>query len=275
MATALIAEDEPLLAASLQAELKALWPELSILATVGDGESAIEQALSLRPQVLFLDIRMPVLSGIDAALTLIDTWPSDQEFPAIVFVTAYDEYALQAFEARAIDYLVKPVQSIRLVKTIERLKAKVGSVDLAATIQQFQSLLDIRQPDLKKIRDAATQNDQSIKQDRKPLRVIQAGIGNAIRMIAVDEVILFEAADKYVRVVVSDGKDYLIRKALKELSDELDPEVFWQIHRGALVRATAIDSVQRDEAGRQTLLLKGYPQALTVSRMYSHLFKAM
>jgi DNA-binding LytR/AlgR family response regulator len=269
MATAIIAEDEPLLAASLKSELKTLWPDLSILAMVGDGQSALEQALMLRPQVLFLDIRMPELSGIDAALELIDTWPQEAPFPAIVFVTAYDEYALQAFEARAIDYLVKPVQTQRLAITVERLKARIGAVDLAATIQQFQVLLQTRSPDLPKL------DGQPNHQGRQLLKVIQAGVGNSIRMIPIDEVHLFEAADKYVRVVVADGKDYLIRKALKELIDELDPDIFWQIHRGALVRATAIDSVQRDEAGRQTLQLKGYPQALTVSRMYSHLFKAM
>ncbi len=269
MATAIIAEDEALLAASLKSDLNALWPDLSILAVVGDGQSALEQALMLRPQVLFLDIRMPELSGIDVALELIDTWPQDEPFPAIVFVTAYDEYALQAFEARAIDYLVKPVQRQRLANTVERIKARIGAVDLAATIQQFQALLQNRPADLSKL------GGQPSHHGRQLLKVIQAGVGNSIRMIPIDEVNLFEAADKYVRVVASDGKDYLIRKALKELIDELDPEIFWQIHRGALVRATAIDSVQRDEAGRQTLQLKGYPQALSVSRMYSHLFKAM
>jgi DNA-binding LytR/AlgR family response regulator len=275
MATAIIAEDEPLLAAALKSELKTLWPELSIVATVGDGQSALEQALSLRPQVLFLDIRMPELSGIDAALALIDTWPQEASFPAIVFVTAYDEYALQAFEARAIDYLVKPVQSQRLAKTVERLKAKIGAVNLEATIQQFQALLQTRSPVQPKINAHGAQEDSPLNAGRKALRVIQAGVGSSIRMIPIEEVIMFEAADKYVRVVLADGKDYLIRKALKELLDDLDAEVFWQIHRGALVRAAAIESVQREESGRQTLQLKGLSQALTVSRMYSHLFKAM
>jgi DNA-binding LytR/AlgR family response regulator len=287
MATAIIAEDEPLLAAALQAELKALWPELQIVVIVGDGQSALEQALTLRPQVLFLDIRMPELSGIEAALELVDVWPQDAAFPAIVFVTAYDEYALQAFEARAIDYLVKPVQTQRLAKTIERLKAKIGAVDLAATILQFQVLLQTRAPDLpilhrqaedQGMHKGAPQNANQATTSantRKTLRVIQAGIGNSIRMIPIEEVILFEAADKYVRVVLTDGKDYLIRKALKELIDELDSELFWQVHRGALVRASAIESIQRDEGGRQQLQLKGLSQALTVSRMYSHLFKAM
>ncbi len=202
-------------------------------------------------------------------MELIDTWPQDAPFPAIVFVTAYDEYALQAFEARSIDYLVKPVQTQRLATTVERLKARIGAVDLTTTIQQFQSLLQTRPPDFPR------QNGLPSDQGRPLLKVIQAGVGNSIRMIPIHEVNLFEAADKYVRVVVADGKDYLIRKALKELIEELDPDIFWQIHRGALVGATAIDSVQRDEAGRQTLQLKGYPQALTVSRLYSHLFKAM
>ncbi len=274
MATAIIAEDEPLLAAALQAELRTLWPELNILASVGDGQSAVEQALALEPQVLFLDIRMPVQSGIDAALELIDCWPQDSPFPAIVFVTAYDEYALQAFEARAIDYLVKPVQSQRLSKTIERLKSKLGAIDLLATVQQFQSFLQIRSPDSRKL-VGQPELAASTSQARRPLRVIQAGVGNSIRMIPVEDVILFEAADKYVRVVLAEGKDYLIRKALKELIEEIDTEAFWQIHRGALVRASAIESVQRDEAGRQLLQLRGYASPLPVSRMYSHLFKAM
>lgn len=268
--TALIAEDESLLAEALQAELAALWPALRIVASVGDGASAVTQALTQQPDVLFFDIRMPGMSGIDAAAALADAWdtegPAAKPFPALVFVTAYDQYAVAAFEAQAIDYLLKPVQTDRLKKTVTKLQATLSGRTLSATsfeatLGQLRALL------------GGTPSPASA-----PLTLIQASItsaqGSSIQMVPIDEVLYFEAADKYVRVLTA-TREYLIRTPLKELLGQLDPQVFWQVHRGTVVRALAITSVSRDEAGKTSLSLRGIPGRLSVSRLYSHLFKAM
>jgi DNA-binding LytR/AlgR family response regulator len=258
--TAVIAEDEPLLAQALQAELARAWPELRIVAMVGDGASAVREALEKKPQVLFLDIRMPGTCGIDAATELAEEWPEDTPFPAIVFVTAYDEYAVKAFEAQAVDYVLKPVQPARLAKTVAKLRdllsAKRSSDPLDATLAQLRQMLSpgsAPQPSLK---------------------VIQASVGNTIRMVPVDEVLYFEAADKYVRVLTA-GHEFLLRTPMKELLPQLDAQTFWQVHRGTVVRATAIETVVRDEAGKMHLQLRGRADKLGVSRLYAHLFKAM
>lgn len=259
-ARALIAEDEPLLAQALAAELHRACPELEIVATVGDGASAVTQALALQPDVLFFDIRMPGLGGIDAAMQLADEWPEAPPFPALVFVTAYDQYAVQAFEAQAIDYVLKPVQPQRLRKTMGKVQQALqrragGMQDFEATLGQLRSLLAAAPP-------------------AQPLKVIQASVGNSIRMVPLEEVVYFEAADKYVRVLTAEH-EYLIRTPLKELLPQLDTHNFWQVHRGTVVRATAIDSVHRDEAGKLHLALHGRAEKLAVSRLYAHLFKAM
>jgi DNA-binding LytR/AlgR family response regulator len=269
MTTALIAEDEPLLAAHLQAELARLWPELRIVAAVGDGAAAAKQALALQPDLLFLDIRMPGMSGLEAAQAVAEDWPDDatRPFPLIVFVTAYDQYALQAFERAAVDYVLKPVQPERLQQTCTRLQAALrqraqpqdGAPALDAVMQQLRGL--IAQGGAGGAAPA-------------PLRVIQAGVGNAIHLVPVDEVLYFEAADKYVRVVTPE-REHLIRTALRELQPQLDAQRFWQIHRGTIVRCDAIASVLRDEAGKLTLTLRGHADKLVVSRLYAHLFKAM
>ncbi|NNU42307.1 LytR/AlgR family response regulator transcription factor [Ramlibacter montanisoli] len=261
--TALIAEDEPLLAQALQAELARAWPELQLVQTVGDGAAAVRAALEHSPDVLFFDIRMPGMGGLDAAAELADAWPQGTNFPALVFVTAYDQYALQAFEAQAVDYVLKPVQPARLQKTVEKLRhvlgqRKGGGADLEATLGQLRHLL------------AAG----PARTAQPPLKVIQASVGNSIRMVPVDEVVYFEAADKYVRVVCADG-EVLIRTPLKELLPQLDANLFWQVHRGTVVRSTAVDSVHRDEAGKLHLALRGRKERLPVSRLYAHLFKAM
>ncbi len=261
-ATALIAEDEPLLAQALTAELARAWPGLQVLATVGDGASAVTQALALKPDVLFFDIRMPGQTGLDAAVALADEWPEGSPFPALVFVTAYDQYAVQAFEAQAVDYVLKPVQAARLQKTVAKLQQALGARaqgtnPLEATLGQLRHLL------------AGT---PALAQ--APLKVIQASVGTSIRMVPVDEVSYFEAADKYVRVLTADH-EYLIRTPLKELLPQLDAQAFWQVHRGTVVRAAAIDSVTRDEAGKLHLTLKGRSEKLPVSRLYAHLFRAM
>jgi DNA-binding LytR/AlgR family response regulator len=272
-ATALIAEDEPLLAQALQAELAQVWPALQIVASVGDGASAVQRALQLQPDVLFFDIRMPGLSGLEAAVELADAWPATgsgtKPFPALVFVTAYDQYAVQAFEAQAVDYLLKPVQRSRLQKTIEKLqltlaKPAQAAMDFEATLGQLRGLLG--QPTL------STQTTSA------PLKVIQASVhsaqGSTIQMVPIEEVLCFEAADKYVRVLTAQ-REYLIRTPLKELQDQLDTQVFWQIHRGTVVRALAIEAVTRDEAGKMVASLRGIKEKFVVSRLYGHLFKAM
>ena len=260
--TALIAEDEPLLAQALRAELARAWPELRIVDSVGDGAAAVGAALRHRPDVLFFDIRMPGQGGLDAAAELADAWPQDTPFPALVFVTAYDQYAVQAFEAQAVDYVLKPVQPARLARTVDKLRQllgqrKPGGQDLAPALAQLRRLLAAAAP-----------------APQPQLKVIQAGVGNSIRMVPIEDVLYLEAADKYVRVVCADA-EVLVRTPLKELLPQLDAQLFWQVHRGTVVRATAIASVHRDEAGKLSLALRGRPERLPVSRLYAHLFKAM
>ena len=296
---ALIAEDEPLLAAALQQELRAAWPELQIAATVGDGISAVQQALALQPDVLFFDIRMPGQTGLDAAVALADAWPAHQPFPALVFVTAYDQYAVQAFEAQAVDYLLKPVQSARLQKTVQKLRlaliqqaqSAINSIansepqapthtqeletNLQRTVDQLRHLL--AQPGLwPGAEPGAPLAPTPLAAPQRPprLTVIQASHGSQIHMVPVGDVLYFEAADKYVRVLTARA-EYLIRTPLKELADQLDPQEFWQVHRSTLVRASAIATAVRDELGKLHLNLRGRPERLAVSRLYAHLFKAM
>lgn len=248
-ATALIAEDEPLLAQSLQAELARLWPALRVVGCATHGAAAVEQALALQPQVLFLDIRMPGLSGLEAAQALAEDWPNapgSAPFPLIVFVTAYDQYALQAFDHAAVDYLLKPVQPDRLAQTCGRLQAALqrrgeapaaSAPALQAAVEQLRQLMQA--PEL------------APRPPAEPLRVIPVGVGAEIRMVPVDSVLYFEAADKYVRVITP-GHEHLIRISLRELLPQLDPARFWQIHRGTVVRGEAIVSALRDESGKLT-----------------------
>lgn len=263
MTTALIAEDEPLLAQALQAELARAWAELQVVEIVGDGASAVRAALKHQPDVLFFDIRMPGQGGLDAAVELADEWPEGTPFPALVFVTAYDQYAVQAFEAQAVDYVLKPVQAARLQKTVGKVQDLLAGrgnngTSLDATLVQLRQLLGA----------TASTAPQPL------LKVIQASVGSSIRMVPVEEVLYFEAADKYVRVLTEDH-EFLIRTPLKELLPQLDGQAFWQIHRGTVVRATAIETVHRDEAGKLHLSLRGRKEKLPVSRLYAHLFKAM
>ncbi|WP_332776462.1 LytR/AlgR family response regulator transcription factor [Polaromonas sp.] len=273
-ATALIAEDEPLLAQALQAELARAWPGLRVLATVGDGASAVVQALQLLPDVLFFDIRMPGQSGLEAAAELADAWPvsptSARPFPALVFVTAYDQYAVEAFEAQAVDYLLKPVQAARLQKTVSKVQLTLAHRAQAAI--SLEADFDRTLSQLSQLRQLLSPGQPLLSQP--PLQVIQASVGSSIRMVPVAEVIYFEAADKYIRVLTA-GAEYLIRTPLKELLPQLDTQTFWQVHRGTVVRAGAIDSVTRDDAGKLALSLRGRPEKLPVSRLYSHLFRAM
>lgn len=299
--TALIAEDEPLLAMALEAELRRQWPDLEIVATVGDGQSAVDQAIARRPDVVFLDIRMPGLSGLDAAEALAEDWPSDAgPLPLLAFVTAYDEYALRAFEHAAVDYVLKPVVPERLAKTCARLRdalaarARETSLthgsdtptaamldDMAIRLREmltgaWRGAGDSRLggSDMEAPRRGEVSDAQPAIRPAEPLRMIQAAAGNAIAMIPVEDVVYFEAADKYVRVVTAE-REHLIRLSLRDLRDQLDPARFWQIHRGTIVRADAVASAVRDETGKLTLTLRGQPDRLTVSRLYADRFKPM
>jgi len=266
-ARALIAEDEPLLAAGLRADLAALWPALNVVASVGDGLQASTQALALRPDICFFDIRMPGYSGLEAAQALAEDWPADATapLPLLVFVTAYDDYALQAFEAQAVDYLVKPVDRTRLAACVARLQARLAQrgtpAALEATLAHLRGLLGGGAGGLGAAAPAR-------------LEVIQAQVGNLVHLVPVDEVIYFEAADKYVRVVTS-AKEHLIRLSLRELLPQLDSQRFWQVHRGTVVQARCIAAARREESGKVTLTLRSRAETLTASRLYAHLFKGM
>lgn len=256
---ALIAEDEPILAATLAAMLGKLWPGLEIVATCPNGIDAVAQALALRPDVLFLDIKMPGQSGLEAAEELAEKWDAALPFPEVVFVTAYDEYALAAFEQAAADYVLKPVNEARLGKTIERLRQRLanrsGDNGLAQLVAQMHALLP-----------------PAPSQER--LTMIRALVGSQVRIIPVSDVVYFEALDKYVNVVTRDG-EALIRVSLKELIPQLDDSVFWQVHRGTIVNIGSVASASRDDAGRLSLALRTRPEKLRVSPLYAHLFRQM
>ena len=276
--TALIAEDEPLLAQALKAELAAAWPELQVLAITGDGRSAVREALRLLPQVLFLDIRMPGLDGLGAAAELADSWPvAEAPMPQLVFVTAYDEYAARAFETQAIDYVLKPVQPGRLRKTVLRLQQALAAQQPSkAAPATADEMLERTLAQWREVLAAASGNGASAPPATAPLRIIAASDagGSTVRMVPIDEVLYFEAADKYIRVLTA-SHEYLIRTPLKQLLTQLDPAIFWQVHRAVVVRSSAIEAVHRDEAGKLHLDLRGRPEKIPVSRLYGHLFRAM
>jgi len=258
--TALLADDEALLLQSLEAELARAWPALRVVARVGDGASAVQQALALRPRVLFLDIRMPGLGGLDAAAEIAEAWPAGQALPALVFVTAHDEFAVRAFELQALDYVLKPVQPERLERTVARLQAALAQPPAPeSTLEALRQLLTA---------------PAGGAPAGEPLTVIQAALGSAIHFVPIDQVLCLDAADKYLRVLTAQ-REYLIRTPLKDLLPRLDAAVFWQVHRGTVVRATAIESVHRDEAGRLSLVLRGLRERIAVSRLHAGRFRAM
>ena len=244
---ALIAEDETHLADDLVRRLARLWPELNIVGVVQDGLAARQALIELAPDIAFLDIRMPGLSGLDVAR-------SAPPACRVVFVTAHDEHAVAAFEQAAADYLLKPVSDARLEKCITRLQQ--------ATPPQTDALL------------AQLQNLLGTAAKPEPLRWLRAQVGQDIRLIAVADVCFFQATDKYTSVVTRDG-EFLLRTPLKELAAQLDPELFWQIHRGTLVNAQQIKAARRDLLGRFALTLRDRPETLSVSRSYAHLFRQM
>jgi len=260
--TALIADDEPLLRERLCTLLQRCWPELEVVAQARNGREAVELFDTQSPQVVFLDVHMPGINGIEAARSL-------ARRAQLVFVTAYDQYALQAFEQAAVDYVLKPVQPERLAQTCARLRAALerrsepqGGATVESALSQLRALLGA--PGL--VGAAASPAAR--------LNVIQAGVGTAIHMVPVQEVLYFEAADKYVRVITAE-REHLIRTSLRELLPQLDPDRFWQVHRGTVVRSDAIASALRDESGKLTLVLRGHGDKLAVSRLYAHRFKPM
>jgi DNA-binding LytR/AlgR family response regulator len=246
MPTALVAEDEPLLREQLKRRLAAAWPELAIVAEAGSGTEAVAAFDANPASVAFLDIRMPGMTGLEVARAIGDR-------AHVVFVTAYDEYAIAAFEEGAVDYLLKPVTPERVAKVVARLKQR----------------LDAAPPDLAALLEKLAGRDGQAR-----LKWIRASLGTAMRMVPVDDVLYFQSEDKYTKVVTPDG-DLLIKKTIKELFDELDPEVFWQIHRSTIVSLRAIAKVERDWRDQPVITLKGRPEKLVVSRTFSHLFKAM
>ncbi len=258
---ALVAEDEPILAAALVQALQRLWPELAIDAVASNGVEAVEKALALKPDVLFLDIKMPGKTGLEAAQELAEDWPEAAPFPLVVFVTAYDEYALQAFEQAAADYVLKPVSDERLAKTVDRLKARLA---------QHQE----RSGELERIVDQLRALTPSAGPAGERLTMIRAAVGSQIRLIPVGDVIYFEAADKYVNVVTADSES-LIRVSLKELLPQLDGSQFWQIHRGTIVNVNWMDAAIRDESGKLSVKLRERKEKLPVSRVFAHLFRQM
>lgn len=248
MTRALIADDEPLLRADLRSRLARLWPELVICAEAADGNAALEALDRERPDIAFLDIRMPGRTGLEVAREVAGRCH-------LVFITAYDRHAVEAFERGAHDYLVKPVSDARLQAMVARLKERLGSppVKLDALLRELSKHLLPR---------------------REFLRWIKASHGNALKLVPIEEVLFFHADDKYTRVITAAGES-LIRKPIKELTEELDPERFWQIHRSTVVNASAIAGVTRDAVGRIRVRIKGASENLEVSRSYAHLFRQM
>ncbi len=247
--TAIIAEDETPQREELRALLHELWPELNTVAECEDGLGALEALQQHRPQVAFLDIRMPGVSGLEVARAA-------GAHCHVIFITAYEEYALRAFDEGAVDYLLKPVARDRLARAIERAKSRLdgGSrVDMSALIDMVQARLGT---------------------GRQGIKWITASVGNAVKMFSIDEVLFFQAQDKYTRVVTPDNEGH-IRTPLKELLPALDSETFWQVHRSVIVRVGAIHAVEKGEDGKLTLTVRGRPDVLPVSSSFQHRFRGM
>jgi DNA-binding LytR/AlgR family response regulator len=271
--TAVIADDERLLREQLRARLLEVWPELEIVGEAKNGTEAVELVEEHHPDLVFLDIRMPGMNGIEAARAIAQL-PVDEEGAKpenrrpwrgaeIVFITAYDQYAIEAFEQGVVDYVLKPAERERLQVTVDRVRKRLANQgsDGAPDASGMQSLL------------------QKLAEKMDPgavprLKWIQATVGTSIQMIPVDDVLFFISDEKYTRVQTA-SLEALIRKPIKELVAELDAEQFWQIHRSTLVNARAIAGVSRDLRGRQLVAVRGHPEKLEVSRSYAGLFKGM
>ncbi len=249
MPTAILAEDEAILRTQLEGKLAKLWPELEIIASVADGAAALEALEERAPDFMFLDIQMPEMTGVEVARHVAGR-------AHVVFVTAYDQYAIQAFETGAVDYILKPASDERLALAIERLQAKLATppADLNAMLSRL--------------------TDQLAGGRREKLQWIKATVGQNLRLIPVADVLFFQSDEKYTRVALAEG-EALIKTPIRELLDGLDPEVFWQVHRSTLVNVNAIAAVTRDFRGQAHVKIKGKDESLVVSRIYSHLFRQM
>ncbi len=255
MTTAIIADDEPRLAEALRDQLKTAWPELNVVALGHSGGEALSLIAEHEPDIAFLDIRMPGLSGLDVARQV----AGSEAAPRIVFVTAYDEHAVAAFDARAVDYLLKPVKTERLLETVTRLKNENANIN-----PQTPTANDVLIETLKQL--ATT--------ERKYLRWLNCGQGNDIDVIATSEVLYFQSRDKYTAVITQDKERY-VRTPLKDLLNELDPEEFWQVHRGSVIRVGAIERVSRDDVGRLRVKLRGHRELVLVSGAFTGRFRQM
>jgi DNA-binding LytR/AlgR family response regulator len=254
MPTAIIADDERLMRDQLRMRLSQVWPELEILGEAKNGDEAVELVAQLKPDLTFLDIRMPGKTGMEAAHEI-----GGQSH--VVFVTAYDQYAVEAFERGAIDYLLKPTEVERLKLTVDRLKERLGKPKGEAVNDSVTAML--------------SQLAEKIGAPKpKYLQWIQASIGQDLRMIPVEDILFFRSDEKYT-CVQTEKFEALIRKPVRDLADELDPSLFWQIHRATLVNVNAIEGVTRDIRGRHLVLIKGRSEKLEVSRSFLHLFKQM
>ena len=256
--TAMIADDEAPMRDLLRARLAAVWPELRIVAEAANGVEAVALGEQHQPDIAFLDIRMPGLNGIEAARRL-------YQRSHIVFATAYDQYAMDAFEQGALDYLLKPVSAERLATTCARVRSRIkapspAQPDIGQQLAKLTSLLENK--------------GQEKPKTGSYLRWIQAQVGASLRMVSTREVLFFQSDEKYTRVQTASA-EFLIRKTLKELAEELDPDEFWRIHRSTLVRVDAIGEVARDLRGRHMLRLRGHPFELEVSRNHTYLFQQM
>jgi len=246
--TALIAEDEPLLRSELAEVLSKIWPELEIVGSTADGIEALRLLVAQKPDVLFLDIQMPGMTGLEVAEQAAGRCH-------IVFVTAFDQHAISAFEQGAIDYVMKPVSVQRLATTVTRLKDRISQppADLSGLLARLQ---------------------RQVAEGKSYLRWVNASAGKSIKLITVEEVCYFRADTKYT-LVVTPASESLIRKSIKDLIDELDPNLFWQIHRSTLVNVSSIAGVTRDMRGHLQLKLKQRPEMLPISESYTHLFRQM
>ena len=271
-ARAVLADDERLMREQLRARLAEVWPELQVVGEAKNGLEAVQMVEQLRPDVVFLDIRMPGLTGVDAARQIAQLPPPedrpDEPLPEIVFITAYDQYAVEAFEQGAADYVLKPAERERLLVTVARIRKRLAAraagaeppPDAASGVPLQQLLHQL--------------SARMAGQPPQYLKWIQANVGATIQMVPVDEVLFFISDEKYTRVQTAQV-EALIRKPIKELVDELDPQQFWQIHRSTLVNVKAIAEVTRDFRGRQIVSVKGHSEKLEVSRSYTGLFKGM
>lgn len=252
---ALIADDEDLPRNELREMLATAWPALEIVAECEHGPAAVEAIDAQAPDIAFLDIRMPGLSGLDVARAASGRCH-------IVFTTAYDSHAVAAFEAGAADYLLKPVQAERLAQTVQRLQERLAARATAPALDGLVEQL------------AARLHPGGGSAVREPLRWVSASVGDTIKLFGIDEILFFQSDEKYTRVVTATDEAH-IRKPLKEILEGLDPDAWWQIHRGVVVRAAAVQRAQRDELGRITLHLRNHAEKLAVSQAWAWRFKPM